>query len=202
MKPVLLFVVAVCLSLGSSAQSLIKLYLKQIALNQVYIEYLQKGYRIVKAGWNTIGDIKQGHFTLDKAFFDGLSTINPKIRRYAKVADLLALQVQVVKRVAKARRELQGSALFSEGERRYVEQVFAVLLEDVDAVAGVLIDLVTRDSFKMSDDERIQHIDALYEGVRQQYVFVNEFTGQLQVLQWQKAKEAEDVRVLSALGKP
>ena len=48
-----------------------KYLLQQIAGLQIYIGYVEKGYSIAKKGLNTIGDLKDGHFSLDKVFFDG-----------------------------------------------------------------------------------------------------------------------------------
>src|SRR5436190_21373731 len=66
-----------------------KYLLQQIAALQVYTQYLQKGYSIAKTGLTTIGNFKNGHFSLDKDFFASLENINPKIKKYSRVSDII-----------------------------------------------------------------------------------------------------------------
>ena len=61
-------------------QTQIKYLLNQIAANKVYIGYLQKGYSIASKGLSTIGQIKNGEFTLHQDFFNRLLSINPAIK--------------------------------------------------------------------------------------------------------------------------
>src|SRR5258705_8026730 len=73
-----------------------KYLIQQIAMLQVYIGYLQKGHNIAKNGLITIGNIKNGHFTLDKDFFASLRNVNPKVKQYVKVADIITLNEKIV----------------------------------------------------------------------------------------------------------
>src|SRR5260221_4860823 len=72
-----------------------KYLLQQIAALQVYIDYAKKGYDIASKGLNTIRDIKNGDFNLHRDFFGSLKQVNPKIKKYAKVADIIAYQVSI-----------------------------------------------------------------------------------------------------------
>src|SRR5258706_14560273 len=71
----------------------IKYLLQQIAANKVYIDYLEKGYSIARNGLQTIQNIKKGDFNLHFNFFDSLKKVNPKIKGWAKVADIIAYQL-------------------------------------------------------------------------------------------------------------
>ncbi|MCA6438992.1 MAG: hypothetical protein IM581_03630, partial [Chitinophagaceae bacterium] len=74
-----------------------KYLLQQIAALQVYIGYAKKGYTVVTSGINTIRNIKNGDLNLHRDFFNRLKNVNPAIRRYAKVADIIAYQVKIIK---------------------------------------------------------------------------------------------------------
>src|SRR5690606_38045577 len=52
-----------------------KYLVKQIAALKVYLEYLKKGYEIVDKGLTTIGEIKNGTFSLDKDYFNSLKAV-------------------------------------------------------------------------------------------------------------------------------
>src|ERR1700738_1157725 len=83
--------------------------LEQILKLQVYIYQIEKGYAIAKKGLTTIGDIKKGHFSLDKNFFAGLQQINPQVKNYAKVADIITLNMAIVAGYKNTMREARGS---------------------------------------------------------------------------------------------
>jgi hypothetical protein len=74
-----------------------KYLLQQIAALKVYLGYAKKGYTIVTSGVNTIRNIKNGDLNLHRDFFNRLKNVNPSIRKYAKVADIIAYQVKIIK---------------------------------------------------------------------------------------------------------
>ena len=201
MKPVLMVFMLMALSKGYAQNNQIKLYIQQIAANKVYLEYLQKGYSIVKNGLNTIGNIKNGHFSLDKDFFSQLENINPKVRHYAKEADIIALNVQIIRRFKKALAEAKGTDLFSDQELDYINRVFNSLIDNCASLTDELTVLLAPSEWKMSDDERIKRIDGLHTAMRDNYAFVNHFAGELEIMAMQKGKELNDAAVLQGLYK-
>src|SRR5450755_5113933 len=64
---------------------------KQIALLQLYIGWIDKGYSIARSGLNLIGEIKQGDFNIHNVFFSSLGDVSPIIRRCARVAAIIEL---------------------------------------------------------------------------------------------------------------
>lgn len=199
MKKVCLILCVVFLSVCCKAQNNIKLYIQQIAANKAYIEYLQKGYKIVKGGLNTIGNIKNGHFTLDKNFLASLQNINPKIRHYAKVSGAITLNIQIVQRYKKAVREAVNSDRFNSDELAYIGKVFTSLIEDCTLLTDELTLLITSSKLKMSDDERIKRMDAVYTAMQDNYVFVNSFAGDINIMAVQRSKELQDAHVMQTI---
>lgn len=181
---------------GNAQNNQIKLYLQQIAANQVYIEYLQKGYSIAKKGLTFIGDIKNGHFSLDKDFFGSLTNINPKVKNYAKVADIIAYNIGIVQQFKTALRQARQTELFTSEELSYLESVFSNVTDGCTGIVDVLTILVKTSGVKMSDDERIRRIDALYEEMQDRYVFCNSFCSSVQVQAIQREKETNDAEMM------
>lgn len=188
------------IALCSRAQSqTIQLYLQQIAANKLYIEYLQKGYRIAKNGLATISNIKNGHWNLDKDFFARLHNINPKIRNYAKVADIIALNIKIVRKSKTALKQAGSADLFNSGEIGYFDKVFTVLLDDCMKVTDELLLLLTANELTMSDDERIKRIDLLYADMQDKYVFVNSFSNDINVMSLQRNKALHEAVTVGSL---
>lgn len=185
--------------MGHSQNQTIKLYLKQIAANKVYIEYLQKGYKIAKAGLTTIGNIKKGHFNLDQDFFAALESVNPTIRNYAKIAEIIALNVRLVKNQTEAISQAEKSKMFTADEMEYIGGVFSKTLTACTGLIDDLTLVLSESKLKMSDDERIARIDLIHQSFRDYRVFSSGFSSEMSILALQRAKESNSIERVKAL---
>lgn len=177
----------------------IRLYIQQIAANQVYLEYLQKGYRIARNGLTTISNIKNGHWSLDKDFFAGLRGINPRIRNYAKVADIIALHIAIARKSKAAMKQARSANLFNSGETRYFDKVFTALSDACTVMTDELTVILTPNSLTMSDDERIKRIDRLYVDMQDAYAFTESFSNDINVMALQRSKELHEAATARTL---
>lgn len=200
MKKVMIAGGMLLFSLCSQGQNkTIKLYIQQIAANQVYIEYLQKGYRIAKNGLTTISNIKNGHWSLDKDFFAGLRGINPKVRNYTKVADIIALHITIARKSKAAMKQVRSADLFNNSETGYFDKVFAALSGACTDLTDELTQILTPNKLTMSDDERIKRIDRLYADMQDAYAFTKSFSNDINVMALQRSKELYEVATVRKL---
>lgn len=209
MKQVCIIILAMALFQGMKAQGVkewlsqkqtqTQYLIQQIAALQVYIGYLQKGYKIVQGGLNTIGNIKKGHFNLDKAFFDGLKSINPKVKSYARVADIITLNIQVIQRAGKALKEAHSSDRFTGNELDYVSKVFTGITDGCSELIEALTQLLTLGDLQLSDDERIKRIDGVYAEMKDRYGFINGFCNDLTRMRLQRSQELRDAGTMQKL---
>ena len=172
---------------------------QQIAALQVYIGYLEKGYKIVQGGLHTIGDIKSTHLSLDQAFFDGLKAIHPNIKNYGRVADIISLNIQVIKRSAAALKAARTSNRFSDGELGYVDKVFASVTDGCGELIDELTQLLTPGELQLSDDERIGRIDRVYAEMKDRDGFVNSFCADLSRMRVQRSQELKDASTVQKI---
>ncbi len=194
-KQFILLAISVCMTLSINAQSKqVKLYLKQIGLNEVLISYLKKAMTIAKVGLTTIGDITNGEFSLHRIFFDKLKSVNPKIKNMAKVADIITLQIQIIKNYQSSYKQIKASNQFSNAEIKYIYTVFSKLLEDTGNNLEELYKVLTADQYQMADNERIKHIDVLYLEMQSSYVFTQHFSKETLVMAMQRMKENNEVQ--------
>ena len=152
-----------------------KYLMEQIAALKVYGGYLKKGYGIAKDGLNLISDIKNGDLDLHKDYFNSLTDVRPVIKKYPKVKDIMVLQDAILKMVRSSKRELLHGNLFTAEEVDYLNRVFDRLLKDCSQTTEELEMVVTSGSLKMTDDERIDRIDAIYTVSIEQYKFARVF---------------------------
>lgn len=172
---------------------------QQIAALKIYTGYLEKGYQIAKTGLNTIGDIKDGHFKLDQVFFDDLEAINPNVRHYSRVADIITLNIQIINRSGEALKEAQTSGKFNDQELGYARKVFNNVKIDCNELIDELTQILSPGELKLSDDERIKRIDGVYAEMKDRYSFINSFCKDLGRLHIQRSQESRDVNTLQKI---
>ncbi len=209
MKKCLLFFVFIGISLLTQAQTFAewfnqkstqkKYLVQQIAMLQVYIGYLQKGYAIAKTGLTAIGDSKDGHFSLDKDFFASLQNINPKVKNYKKVADIISFNNKIAQISERTKKYAIENTSLNAGDISYLTNVFEKLTDGSNNLTNQLSTITTSGKVEMSDDERIKQIDLIYEDMRERYMFADSFQSDFKVLCQQRKKEQLDVKILNGL---
>ncbi len=176
-----------------------KYLLQQIAALQVYIGYVSKGYSVAKKGLNTIQDIKQGDLNLHSNYFTSLVTVNPKIRRYSKVADIIALEIDLARQTSKTIKDCRSSDQLTTTELDYLQIVVNRLLDDCGKSLDALFNLITNGQLSMKDDERIAAIDKLYEDMADKQIFIRSFSNTSRGLCVQRETERRDIIISKKL---
>lgn len=169
MKQCCLIIVLVSLMLSTRAQSIFrqnatqrKYSLQQIISLQAHILQLKKGYDIAKKGYNTIQSVKNGEFSLHNVFISDLKIVNPKIKRYARVADIVSNQVSILKVCNHNIKRARSSHRFRPSEIAAITEISTTLLNEVAKTIDQLAAIVLNGKYEMTDDERIIRIDRLY----------------------------------------
>ncbi|NOT76988.1 MAG: hypothetical protein HOP08_18855 [Cyclobacteriaceae bacterium] len=206
MKHILLICIAVLLFHNVKAQTLDewfrqkktqkKYLVQQIAALHVYLDYLKKGYTIVHNGLNTIENIKNGSFNLDRDFFSSLKNVNPAIRNTAKVADIIAFQIFISRELGRVYNFCSGNKHFTPEEIRYIAQVHTNMVFYCDASISELLTIIQPYKTEMTDDERIHRIDKIYDEMNDRCGFVRAFGGDVQVILMERAKEEKETELL------
>ena len=173
--------------------------LQQIAALQIYIGYAQKGYKIAKEGLTAIGSFTRGEFNLHGDYFHSLKTVNPEIRKYVKVADIIALQVKIVQNYNSTYRQINSSNAFSKDELNYIRNVFTNLLDDCEKTLDELIAVTTDGKLEMKDNERMERIDKLYLDMQDKFTFSRSFANDATLLAASRIREKVDAETSRAL---
>lgn len=173
--------------------------IEQIAAYGVYITDLEKGYKVVEQGVQTVGNIKNGTFNLHSAFFSSLEAIDPGIKGYVEVAQIALLQVDIAQTFEKGIASLKTSGQLHSGEIAYMNQVYSTVVTDALKDVDALITLTTAGSYSMTDGERLSQIDALYRDMSQKLMFSQAFIAQGTTLDRSRAKDASDITEVGSL---
>lgn len=184
--------------------------LAQLALNieklaqfKQILSDLKKGYQILTGGYNMIKNISEGNFNLHKVFLDGLMDVSPAVKKYKRIADIVDYQLQLLKEYKAAFNRFKKSGSFLDNELDYIGKVYGNLVsESLENIDDLLV-VITANKLRMSDEERLSAIDAIYRDMSDKLQFLRAFNKEAQVLSLQRTKESKDVKVMQGLyGKP
>jgi hypothetical protein len=176
-----------------------KYLLQQIAALKVYSGYLSKGYSNAKNGLNTIKSIKNGDLLQHTKSFTSLVTVNPKIKQYKKVADIIAMQIGITKQTGNAIKRFRNNHHFTTTEIKYLQGVFNTLLSVCAKNLDELLNLIINGNLQMKDDERIKAIDEIYVDMQDKQQFVTAFSNNAAGLSIQRSNEENDIIISKKL---
>ncbi|TAN02247.1 MAG: hypothetical protein EPN39_00295 [Chitinophagaceae bacterium] len=178
-----------------------KYLLKQIAELQSYIELAKKGYGIVSDGLNFIGDLKGGKFNLSKDYFSSLDNISHMVKKDNDIANTVSLQASINDLYNKAKKDA-GSVYLSSSEKNYIQKVWSNLLDKCNDNITQLDNLTTAGHYKMTENERLQAIDKVYNDMQDKKDFANSFYNEVKVLINQRTKEQMEAKELESIYTP
>lgn len=173
--------------------------LLQIAALQVYIDYAKKGYSAVSKGLHFIGDAKKREVNLHGDYFTSLLKINPKVRNYYKAAEIIAMQLKIMKIYKRTLADLKAADLFHGSELDHIERSFEKLLQNCGGTLEQLLVITTDDRLELKDDQRIERIDALHKTMLEDYNFCISFSRDAELLSLSRTAEKKDAKNAGAV---
>ena len=172
------------------------LNVEKLAQFKSILKNMKDGYQLLHKGYTAIKDISEGNFSLHKTFLDGLMEVSPTVKKYKRVADIINYQVRIVKEYKSAFRQFKGNKRFTVTEIEYLGKVYANLFDQSVKNIDDLAMIITAGKLRMSDDERLQAIDKLYEEILDQYSFLNAFNNSAAILAVQREKDQMDIDLM------
>ncbi|NTS41937.1 TerB family tellurite resistance protein [Flavisolibacter sp. BT320] len=183
---------------GQEVQQLL-LNVEKLAQLKNILEDLKKGYEIVSKGYSTIKDLSEGNFSLHDVFLDGLLQVSPTVRNYRRITDIVRAQISLVKECKAGYRRFVSSSFFSPEELKYIksvsENLFNQSIKNIEALTMV----VTAGKLRMSDDERLTAIDAIWKEASDQLTFIRHFNQDTKLLALHRAKASADAQSQKSL---
>ncbi|MBB6271854.1 hypothetical protein HDF26_002311 [Pedobacter cryoconitis] len=153
------------------------------------LEDAKKGYTVLSTGYNAVRDISSGNFSLHEFFLDGLMLVNPEIKKYRKVLDIINYQKQLIWEYKSAFAKFSAGGNFSASELGYLGRVYKNLFKQSLDNLDELLTVITAAKLRMSDQERLVAIDRIFSNVQDKLLFLRSFNSQ--GLQLSAARERE-----------
>lgn len=176
----------------SQKKTLIKYLTQQIVALESFESDVKKGYRIATGGLGTIGGITGAEFGLHQSYFASLKAVNPAVKNDP---DLAAISSYA---------QAMGTGLNSLGQvdgldsdtKTYIRQVSDQVLQDCNVDLAELKPVVSDGQVQMKDQERIAKLHAVYERIKDRYVFTQHFCDAVKVMAQQRLQEERQLQTL------
>lgn len=160
---------------------------------------MKKGYSILSKGYSTVKDISRGNYSLHQVFIDGLMLVSPEVRKYHRIGDILTAQKDMVTEYQLALRRFKSSGVFIPREMSYLSRVYASLLSQSLDNLDELTMVITANTLRMNDEQRLQAIDRLYEDSSDKLIFLRSFNRDAALLMEQRKAAKADLNSLNGL---
>lgn len=155
---------------------------------------MKTAYVVIMKGYTTVRDLSQGDFNLHKVFLDGLMAVSPAVRNYKKAADIVSMQLDILKEYKSAYNTFKSGNLFNPDELVYIGNVYNNLLDETLKNLNDLTTVLTANQLRMSDAERLSAVDKLYDDTLDKLTFLRSFINNTSVLALQRQRELNEAK--------
>ena len=187
-----------CLSvhkLSAQTQEAQQLLLNWQKLSQLknILRDMYKGYQVVSEGYAAVKDISEGDFNLHNDFLNKLLGVNPFIKSYKKIADIISYQQKILSEYKTAFNNFKSSGSFTIEEITYLSNVYNNLFNKSLKNLDELLMVITAGTMRMSDDERLAAIDKIFIDMQDKLAFLRDFNNNTGLLSMQRSRENNEV---------
>jgi DNA repair ATPase RecN len=177
------------------------LNIEKLAQFKQILADMKKGYQILNGGYTIVKDLSKGNFSLHETFLDALMQVSPTVRKYKRVGDIIKYQVLLVKEYKAAFNRFRNSGNFNADEIVYFEKVYSKLFKESIRNLDELTTVISANTLRMSDDERLAAIDKVFADMQEKLSFLRNFNNSTSVLGIQRTKERNDFNAMRSIYK-
>ncbi|MHA7129257.1 hypothetical protein [Algoriphagus namhaensis] len=163
------------------------------------LENMREKYQILSQGYQQIKGIAEGNFTLHQSFLNRLVQVNPQVRAYHKVGEILDIQVGLIRGLAKVRKEMEWADFLQEGEFVQIDRLFGIWSRSSLNLLEELFLVLSDNTLQMDDWERIEAIDRVHRSVVELSQGVAMFSNSLSQLGHLRSKKSAEIQTVQSL---
>lgn len=175
------------------------LNIEKLAQFKQILTDMKKGYQILNGGYNVVKDLSKGNFSLHETFLDALMQVSPTVRKYKRVGEIIHYQLLLVKEYKAAFNRFRNSGNFNPEEITYLEKVYSKLFKESIRNLDELTSVISANTLRMSDDERLAAIDKVYADMQDKLSFLRNFNNNTSLLGIQRTKERNDINSMRSI---
>lgn len=160
------------------------------------LEDMQEKYEILYQGYRQVKDLTEGNYRLHEVFLNRLVQVNPKVKSYHRVAEIIRLQIQLVKAIGAAKQQIGMHEVLDESELDQILKVYGSFSSSSLKNLEELTLLLTDGELEMDDWERLQGIDRVFESMQNLATGLGKYHVSVQNLTEMRKRNAWDAKTL------
>lgn len=153
-----------------------KYLLQQIAALRVYADYLRDGYLIAQEGLTFISDIKNGHFSLDKSYFQSFAKVNPALKGQDGLAHISSVRKIILQERKACLSVCNKSKMFTVKESELIAEEFTGFIGQCQSLYQEFGVINQHASVNLSDEQRKTRMWKLVENADELLNYVLKFS--------------------------
>jgi hypothetical protein len=178
------------------AQGASQANLEQIAALKAYISTVEEGSKIVQQGLFTIRDIRDKEFFLDGSFFRSFENVNPAVKDMPYILKVINRQQSFINYFGSRLAQWQISPWLSALELGNAGYFYKRMTHLMVQNLNNLRELITDQSYEMTDRERLQRIEQSLETLNNQRDLLDSFIDSMYALIVSRENYHDDVELL------
>ena len=160
---------------------------------------VSEGLQVVGKGLTTISDITNGELNLHRNFFDSRTGVNPAVNNALDFIEVVWFQNSIIRQMKEVYERCRHDNNFSAEEILYIERVHRNFLVLTGANISELLKILRPGDLSMSDDERMEQLNRIYDDMKDQRAFVNAFDQEARMLSWERQHELNEANRTKSL---
>jgi hypothetical protein len=186
---------------AAQAQELEQLALdiEKLAQMKSILNEMYDGYKMLTQGYDAVRNLAKGNFDLHAVFLNSLLSINPSVKNYVRVGDIISSQITMVAEYKSALSSFSHSGAFTPSELSYLANVYSNLVDKSMDNLDELVMVLTESELRMSDGERVITIDHIFNEMQEKLNFLRQFNGRAGVVASQRQATLHQLNTLQSL---
>jgi hypothetical protein len=171
----------------------IKYLIQQIAAYQVFEGNQTDGYNIAVTGLTFIDTTKTSEYDLHSDYFNSMKAVSPAVTNYSRTREIISISSAIVSNLNSLKKIIQAGNM-NVSDITYLNSVYNNMNSQCSQSLDELTNMVTNNTYTMTDDQRLKRIDAIYAGVKDKYAFSQSFTSEAALLSAQRQSLHGDIQ--------
>lgn len=172
--------------------------LNQIVALSAYLEVAKKGYEVAQVGWNMVGDIQNGEFSLHADYLRVLVAVHPLVSDYPKAGEILKLYRQIRNEVDWLKLDKADFRMLGSEDIESMANFNNKVIQRADQILIALEQVLTSHTYEMGYGERQAAIDGLHIKIQELLLAMKSYHSRFRSLELsRKRKEIQQQQVNS-----
>src|SRR5690606_31112045 len=159
----------------------------------------KEGYEIGRVGWNLVGDIQNGEYSLHKDYFGSLSDVHPVVRDYPIGQEILKIHRQINREVDWMNAYLSGHKALLDAELVTVDSFNRNAKRKSELIISSFQKIRSPDGYVMEDGERLAAMDALYSGIDRLFKGVKSYNERIRMMDFHRNRKEIQLQQFNSL---